>query len=473
MGTITKLNKKDLGFLGVDFQYVLVRGLMEEPGLLESIDAILNQNAFTDAYLRTFVGVIKDLFAQTQKTPSYNQVYSWLANKATDETDLDYYKETLDKVKRAPLKDIDVDKNLAIHFFKQQEAIKVSNLLRQSVAQGGDVIEKTLEEALKTLDAIQHIGEPSTSVITFNDATIKQTIMRTEEDRIIPTFIPKVDEMLGGGARRGEVNLFIAATGYGKTTWARVIGYNMAMTGCKVVSFFFEEERDEVIRSGIAQMVKHYPNRLKGYGEEKASEFVKLLNDGDVKRNIESNYHPVIGKNKVTTVEDIEKTIDELRQTQGFTADVLIIDYFSCLKYGSSVNNDIYNAQADCMRKLVNTAKKYSITIWVMQQTNRIGVKNNGEDGLSNIQGSYQIAQPCTNVIQLLRSEEQKQNNTASLSFLKTRHAPYGGVLENIVFNNGLSKIECSSSIDRDSNAFDEDECDRVQKQFELTIKKF
>ena len=55
-----KIDKSKLGYLGVDFQYKLIKIFIEEPTYFADFHALINQNVFTDSYLKTVVGVLKD-----------------------------------------------------------------------------------------------------------------------------------------------------------------------------------------------------------------------------------------------------------------------------------------------------------------------------------------------------------------------------------------------------------------------------
>ena len=53
------IDKSTLGYLDMDFQYKLAKCFIEEPHYFSEISTIVDQNAFTDGLLRTFVGTLK------------------------------------------------------------------------------------------------------------------------------------------------------------------------------------------------------------------------------------------------------------------------------------------------------------------------------------------------------------------------------------------------------------------------------
>ena len=57
---MAKVIKNNLGYLGVDFQYKLIKTFLDEPSFFRELYPIIDQNTFTDTTLKTFVGVLKD-----------------------------------------------------------------------------------------------------------------------------------------------------------------------------------------------------------------------------------------------------------------------------------------------------------------------------------------------------------------------------------------------------------------------------
>ena len=60
-----EVDKSNLGYLDLGFQYKLAKYFIEEPRFFEDLASIINPNAFTDSLLRTFVGTIKDYYLKT------------------------------------------------------------------------------------------------------------------------------------------------------------------------------------------------------------------------------------------------------------------------------------------------------------------------------------------------------------------------------------------------------------------------
>ena len=133
-----KLQKDNLGYLGVDFQFKLIKIFIEEPDYFVDFSSIINQNAFTETYLKTVVGVIKEYYKQYDSVPKYDMLLTKLREKAVTDDDIQYYEETVEKIRRSSIEGLEEVGNIAERFFKQQEMIKGANKLKE-IAGSGDL----------------------------------------------------------------------------------------------------------------------------------------------------------------------------------------------------------------------------------------------------------------------------------------------------------------------------------------------
>ena len=114
-----QLDKSNLGYLGIDFQYKLAKVFVEEPKFFEDSVQIIEQNAFTDPNLRDFVGAMKDYYNETNGlVPSYTLMDTLLRRKAKTEIDVDECTALINKLKfETSSEGEDTIKELAIRFF--------------------------------------------------------------------------------------------------------------------------------------------------------------------------------------------------------------------------------------------------------------------------------------------------------------------------------------------------------------------
>ena len=430
-----------------EFQFEAVKTIMENGEVMPSIYKILDQNAFQNRGLVNIVGVMKDYFKKNGYVPDEVSLRILLRDKAINDDDYAESISSLMMCKNASSMGMETIKDSIIKFFQAKSLVKVANTILES-AKTNEPVEKMVKKARKAFDDI-YVSTPEGEVMTtINTETVKSVIMESE-DESIPTGIDKLDELLVGGLGRKEIGLFVAPTGYGKTTAGTIFAHNAALKGYKVVQFYFEDKPEDIIRKHMAMTLNTNTRLLRGLDEYRAERTIesaestgqmKVLNDNLIMYKLE------VG---TTTVEDIEMRIRKLITEIGFKPDMVVIDYFSCLRMSTNAYKKSYEAEADAMRKIKELSFKYNIAIWVMQQTNRQGVSKDGDsDTMGNWQGSFAATQPASVWLLLKRTKEQKENFRADIIFLKTRHSQPKNDLKNIVFDNAKLQIDCDDADD-------------------------
>lgn len=208
-----QLDKSNLGYLGVDFQYKLAKVFVEEPKFFEDSVQIIEQNAFTDPNLREFVGAMKDYYNETNGlVPSYTLMDTLLRRKAKTAIDVEECTALINKLKfDTSSEGEDTIKELAIRFFKQQNLIKVANKILE-IAGKGEI--DRYPECQHLLDEASLVGQDDDFGFNIYDMTEKA--LSNDYTISIPTGIDKLDETLGGGLDKGKLGLLIAPAGFGK-----------------------------------------------------------------------------------------------------------------------------------------------------------------------------------------------------------------------------------------------------------------
>ena len=262
-----------------------------------------------------------------------------------------------------------------------------------------------------------------------------------------------MDECLCGGLGRGEIGLFAAPTGYGKTTAATIFAHNASKLGYNVVQIFFEDKPEDIVRKHLAMIMDTNSNTFRRMDEDEAG---RIANDAMSRTGsitVSEHLKLVRMADGNTTVEDIDNLIKGLINADDFKPDMVLIDYFSSLKHSSDPFKNKWEAQARCMRKIVDTiAYKYNCAVWVMQQTNRGAVAKEADNTMASWQGSYEATQPASVWLMLQRTKEQKANFKADIIFQKTRHSQPKNDLYDIVFDNARLRMDCSGAMTADDD---------------------
>lgn len=205
------VDKRDLGYLGEDFQYKLIHTFMEEKEFFKDLHGIIDQNMFTDPMLKIFVGVMKEYYEKEEVVPSYTMMGIALNQKAHNEIERETFQTILKKISEMKSDGVGYIRELAEKFFKQQNIIRVANEILK-IAGDGDT--SKYEKCLDLLNNALNQGtreEFGSSV--FDD--IGETL--SDDYRTpIPTGIGKLDEALEGGLGKGELGVIIGSSSFGK-----------------------------------------------------------------------------------------------------------------------------------------------------------------------------------------------------------------------------------------------------------------
>ena len=83
-----QIDKTTLGYLGDEYQKLLVKAFIEDPTFFESLVSIVDQNMFTSPYLKRMVGFMKDHYDKHQVVLTYKDLNLLFRTKVSNATDV-------------------------------------------------------------------------------------------------------------------------------------------------------------------------------------------------------------------------------------------------------------------------------------------------------------------------------------------------------------------------------------------------
>lgn len=465
------IDKSTLGYLGADFQYKLVKCFIEEPGFFSGIYSVVEQNSFTEPLLRKVVGALKDYYSATSVVPSYETIATVLKQKARMENELEELDEFVAKLKEMSPEGTSVVEESATRFFKQQNMVKVANEIIKMAQDGDDNYEKCqkmMEEALSAG------GEDD---MGFNPYDVVDEVMHPNSEIPIPTGISKIDELLNGGLFKGHVGLVLGPSGFGKTTFSTAIASHASICpndlnnhkGWKVLQICFEDDVRAISRKHFSRITQIEAKDLTNpYYIDEAREYIDNFEGKDM-------FHEnlVIKKWKTGTksVEDVRIFIKKLINS-GFKPDLIILDYFECLKLIKRDRNETkWDLQENTMRELEVLAEEFNVALWVMTQGNKESFVSSVVR-MDQAGGSVTKVQIGHVVLSIARGQEDIDANKATIALLKNRQGKAGPVFEGIKFNNGTCTISCDEVIEYDNGLTYEDAQKEAQYEWRNRIVK-
>lgn len=467
------LDKSNLGYLGIDFQYKLVKFFVEDHNFFEEISDIVDQNAFTDSLLRVFVGTIKDIQKKENLVPSYSTIEIALRSKATDEYGIKECEELINKLKNTSYEGSSLVKENALKFFKQQQLIKAANKVLEKVGKG-DI--EQYDECLKIMEDALAAG---------NSEDYGKTIYELEEKALsadytvsVSTGIKGLDDALGGGLDKGKFGLIIGPLGFGKTTLSTAIASAAATTRCeqnnnqgwKVVQIYFEDDDVDITRKHFSRLVDKEAREFKRLNNEDRKIIFNALENHPDRELLKQNLRLKSFRTGEKTATDIKNWLIKLTN-KGFKPDLVIIDYFECLApERDDKSKDKWESEGVTARKIEGMAKELDIAIWVPTQGSRESI----ESEIVTVDkggGSIKKSQVAQVIISIARTLQDREENKATLALLKNRSGLGTKIFRNIIFDNGKSIIICDEVEELDSVKKWVDEEKQVQERNEYEMR--
>lgn len=445
------VDKSSLKYLGEDYQYKLVKEFMEDKSCFKDLAPIIDQNMFTGQYLRTYVGTMLEYLRKHGDVPSYSSMAIELRQRAHTQADIEICEGVIKKIKNTPSDGSDQTRELATKFFKQQNIIKAANEMLKLAGNGDldnyDKCEELLKNALNTGN---HEDYEESRLFDGIDETLSNDFRI-----VIPTGIGKIDKTLNGGIGKGELGCIVGPSGFGKSTLTTAMALHAAVFkseqndfgGFKVMQIVFEDRIKQIQRKHFSKITQVEACNL---SKEEYVQYVRDILDKYPDRDlIQENLRIVRLKSGEKSIDFIEDLIKK-HINQGFRPDLVIIDYFECIKLTGPSTMSKWDKESCIMRKIEAMANELNIAVWVPVQGNRDSI-NAELVTMDNAGGSLGKIQISHIIMSITRSLEDIADNLATISILKNRAGQSGEVIEGAMFNNGTCTISTDNCSDFDS----------------------
>jgi replicative DNA helicase len=257
----------------------------------------------------------------------------------------------------------------------------------------------------------------------------------------IPTGFPIYDHAIGGGLRRGTVNVIGARPKTGKTLLSDNMGYYIASKGIPVLNMDTEMVQQDHINRVLAMMTETEINDIEtGKFSSNPDKHRKIKEAVKKLKNTNLYYKTIAGKPFEDQISIMKRwLVKEVGLNDDGTAKdcVIFYDYLKLMDT-SGMTQDLkeYQVLGFMMTQLHNFAIKYKVPIVAFIQLNRDGITKESTDSAS---GSDRIIWLCSNFTIFKRktdeeiAEDGPINGNRKLVPLIARHG--GGLDDNDYIN--------------------------------------
>lgn len=218
-------------------------------------------------------------------------------------------------------------------------------------------------------------------------------------------------------------NIFMAASGSGKTVMSINLAVQAVRRGKKVFCVFVEDKSSTILRRLYSCYTGIEINKLKKF-EDMAPEDRNKLVEATEKFKKYLHIEFIYGKSHRHILEKMKNANDSCKVNGLPTFEALILDYVGHIAHlapGDSLHEKMHRACGD----LKDFALKNNVIVFTHFQVNRSGAAKQSEGtgfiDMSSIASSFNSVFVADNIISINRSEENKLTNKAVLYVVKGR----------------------------------------------------
>ena len=394
-----------LSAYGYAFQIKVITALFTDKMFLQQIADILSPGYFESDANNWVITTILEYHKEYKTTPTLEVMKVKL-----DDVEHDVLKEQIkahlkDAWKFTEADDLQFIKQQAIDFCKNQE-IKKAILTSVDLLKHGryEDIKAKIDNALKA-GGDKDIGH---DYMTSIDMRYTEAVRFTKE-----TPWEVINELTDGGLGKGELGVFVAPAGIGKS-WGLVnIGAAAVKKGLTVIHYTLELNQSYVglrydsVYTGISsQDLKYNIDDVK-------------LKISELKGNLIIKHYPTKSAMISTLSSHMDKCI-----LQGIKPDLIIVDYADLLKSNKSAR-ELRHEIGSIYEMLRGLAGEYEIPIWTASQANRSSLEDD-VIGADKISEDYSKIMTADFVASLSRKLEDKLAGTGRVHVIKNRFGPDG-----------------------------------------------
>lgn len=376
-------------------------------------------------YLRYLNIVKKELFETTQTRTAYDIISGFHSQHKSDVLSIrslrillystitpeqqEGFRGVIRRIRKGTVKDPGVVEDLVKRFAKKQ-------LLKHAISEALDSLEKgeegDLERVRQRID--EAISVDSTKVDEsydyFHDPH-KRIYDEGRESRIATRIASELDQALNGGLAAGELAIFIAPTGVGKTLALVNVGVGAMQQGKKVVHATLEISPRKAAR--------RYDVRLTGFTFKEIAESPDLVRKRlDRLKLIGAGLQIKDYTSSLCSVSDLRAYLERL-YSKGFHFDLLIVDHAD-LMYSQRQFKEKRHELSSIVAGLRRLGSEFGIPVWTASQATRKAGEA-GKTRLWDIAEDIGKANWADLAITISQTDEEKEEGIAWLKIAKTR----------------------------------------------------
>ena len=392
---------------GNGFQNKLLAVLMKDRIFLQQIHDILDPNYFSSESSKWISKTIIDYFITYKSSPTLEVMKVEIDSITQDVLKTTVVENLRDVTKQIDAVDSPYIKDRTIDFCKNQK-------LKGAILESVQLLQMGKYEEIKaTVDLAMKAG---------TDRDIGHEYIDHVEDRFnqnsrqtVPTPWDVLNEIMDGGLGAGEMGVFVAPAGIGKSMALVNAAANCVKQGLNVV-YYTLELSDTYVGGRFDSYFTGIPTQDLKYHQEEVQEAMKKLPG-----KLIIKYYPT----KTASVNTIAAHLDKCAM-QGATPDIIFIDYADLLRdvhASKTARHD--QVLGGIYEELRGMAGLHKVPIWTASQANRSAAEMEVIEA-DKIAESYTKVMVADFIVSLSRKTADKISGTGRWHIIKNRFGPDG-----------------------------------------------
>lgn len=422
------MNDKLTGY-GHGFQTKIISSLLSDRTFLQQVSDILLPEFFESEANQWIVETIIKYFNEYKSVPTLDVFKSKVQDIERELVRTTVVESLKDAFRYVQSDDLAFIKTQTIDFCKNQ-------CIKRAILQSVDLLKRgEYEEIKQSIDTAMKAGHDRNIGYKFLDAI--QDRYTENVRQTIPTPWPIINDLANGGFGKGELILFVAPPGIGKSSCMMNVGAHAIQKGLTVVHYTMElseqytAQRYDAIITGIATQ------NLKYHLDEVEHELKKKVTGKMVIK-----YYPT----KSASVNTLKAHLDQMILL-GTKPDVVIVDYADLLRSTSRSREKLHEDLEIIYEELRGLAGEYEIPVFSASQSNRSSSDADIVTG-DQIASSFSKIMIADFIISLSRKVTDKIAGTGRFFIIKNRFGPDGITLPSkINMSNGRFDVYEETSV--------------------------
>jgi len=292
---------------------------------------------------------------------------------------------------------------------------------------GNDEVSKGNFTSIESLirDALTVSLQKDLGTDYYEDPLTRNEILNSKQNSI-STGWAELDKKLSGGFGYGELEIFAAPSGGGKSIFLQNLAMNMSVLNGLDVVYISLELSEELVANRIdCMMVEQSREKFKSNVEFYSH---KIRNDYQNAGRMTIKRMP----ETTTRAADIRAYLKEYEIKFGKRPNVLCVDYIDLLGTDRADASDMFNKDKFVSEELRALAHEYNLLCISASQLNR-GAVGSEDPTNANIAGGISKINTADNVIFIINNQMLRDRGEIQLKMAKTRNS--GGVDQILTLN--------------------------------------